>query len=65
MICEELGADKNLIHYSDLPPRMTLVKHCTISKQKELLGIETKVQLEEGVKRVCAMLRQRESGKRR
>lgn len=65
MICEELGADKSLIHYSDLPPRMTLVKHCTLSKQKELLGIETKVQLEEGVKRVCAMLRQRESGKRR
>lgn len=64
MICRELNADESLIHYSDLPSRMTLVKRPTLSKQKELLGIETKVPLEEGVKRVCETLRQRESNKR-
>lgn len=60
MICEELGADKSLIHYSELPSRMTLVKRPTLSKQKDLLGIETRVQLEEGVKRVCEMIRKRD-----
>lgn len=59
MICEELGADKELIHYSELPSRMTLVKRPTLSKQRELLGIDTRVQLEEGVKRVCDMIRKR------
>ena len=42
---------------------MTLIKRPTLQKQKELLGIETKVQLEEGVKRVCAMIRNREKGR--
>ncbi len=61
MVCEELGADKNLIHYIDLPQRMTLVKRPTLNKQKELLKVETEVQLKEGVKLVCDMLRKRES----
>ncbi len=59
MICEELGADKNLIRYMDLPSRMTLVKRPTLKKQKELLNIETRVELEEGVRRVCGMIRKR------
>ncbi|MCI8494299.1 MAG: NAD(P)-dependent oxidoreductase [Lachnospiraceae bacterium] len=63
LICKELDADPNLIHYSNLPSRMTLIKRPTLQKQKELLGIETKVQLEEGVKRVCAMIRNREKGR--
>ena len=63
LMCKELDADPNLIHYSNLPSRMTLIKRPTLQKQKELLGIETKVQLEEGVKRVCAMIRNREKGR--
>lgn len=60
MVCEELGADKRLIHVVDLPERMTLKKQPTLKKQKELLGIETKVQLREGVKLVCEMIRKRD-----
>lgn len=60
MICEELQADRSLIHYTELPERMTLVKRPTLEKQKNILGIETKVQLKEGVKRVCEMIRKRE-----
>lgn len=60
LICNELGVDKNLIHYSELPNRMTLVKRPTLNKQKDLLGIETNVQLKDGVKRVCEMMRRRE-----
>ena len=60
MICEELQADRSLIHYTELPDRMTLVKRPTLEKQKNILGIETKVQLKEGVKRVCEMIRKRE-----
>ncbi len=63
MICTELNADKNLIHFSELPSRMTLVKRPTLGKQKNLLGIETKVQLEEGIKRVCKMICKREGNK--
>lgn len=59
MICKELSADEKLIHDVDLPDRMTLVKSPTLLKQRELLKIEPKVQLEEGVKRVCAMVRER------
>lgn len=60
MICKELGADRSLIHYVDLPSRMTLVKRPTLNKQKILLNMETEIQLEEGVKRVCEMIRKRE-----
>ena len=60
MICNELEADKSLIHYVDLPSRMTLVKHPTLNKQKMLLNMKIEVQLEEGVKRVCEMIRKRE-----
>lgn len=60
MICDELKADRSLIHYVDLPSRMTLVKRPTLHKQKTLLNIEIGVPLEEGVKRVCEMIRKRE-----
>lgn len=61
MICKEYGADPSLIHHIELPERMTLVKRPTLDRQKELLGIETKVQLEEGVKRVCQKMQERMS----
>lgn len=59
MVCKELGADENLIHYTELPSRMTLVKRPALTRQKELLKVETTVQLEEGVKRVCNKIRER------
>ena len=59
MICKELGADEKLIRYVDLPSRMTLVKSPTLDKQREILKFEPEVPLEEGVKRVCAMIRKR------
>lgn len=64
LICEELNADADLIHYVDLPSRMTLVKRPTLKKQKELLGIETRITIEEGVKRVCEMIVRREKIKK-
>jgi nucleoside-diphosphate-sugar epimerase len=49
----ELGASPDLITYIDLPERMTLQKHPNLARQKELLGYEPRVSLEEGVKLVC------------
>ena len=60
MVCKAVGADESLIHYVDLPERMTLVKRPALLRQKELLGVEPKIQLEEGVRRVCGMMRKRE-----
>ena len=59
MICKEFEADERLIRYSSLPERMTLKKNPTLIKQKELLNIETRVQLFEGVKLVCDKIRER------
>jgi nucleoside-diphosphate-sugar epimerase len=55
MICHELGADPELIRTVSLPSQMTLVKHPTLERQRKLLGIEPRVSLEEGVRRVCAV----------
>ena len=60
MVCKAVGADESLIHYVDLPERMTLVKRPALLRQKELWGVEPKSQLEEGVRRVCGMMRKRE-----
>ena len=49
----QLNASPDLITYIDLPERMTLQKRPNLSRQKELLGYEPKVGLEEGVKLVC------------
>ena len=59
MIRAELGASKDLINYSDLPPGMTLVKNPVLKKQRELLGIEPEVSLQEGVRRVCSVITER------
>lgn len=55
MICRELGADPALIRSVSLPAQMTLVKHPTLERQRNLLGFEPQVSLEEGVHRVCAV----------
>jgi nucleoside-diphosphate-sugar epimerase len=55
LICRELGADRELIRTVALPSKMTLVKHPTLERQRNLLGFEPRVSLEEGVRRVCAV----------
>ncbi|MFC1544727.1 NAD-dependent epimerase/dehydratase family protein [Gemmatimonadota bacterium] len=59
MIRSELGASKDLIHHSELPSGMTLVKIPVLNRQRELLGIEPAVSLRDGVRRVCNVIRNR------
>lgn len=59
MIRRELGASRDLIHTRDLPPRMTLAKRPTLERQRLLLGVEPRVSLAEGVRRVCKQVRSR------
>jgi nucleoside-diphosphate-sugar epimerase len=39
LICEELGAESNLIKVVDLPERMTLSKRPALQRQSDLLGV--------------------------
>ena len=49
----ELGAAQELITYRDQPPGMTPAKRPSLGRQRDLLGVEPQVPLEEGVRRVC------------
>lgn len=55
----ELDAREELIHFRDIPSRMTLVKRPLLERQKELLGVEPRVSLEEGIRRVCKRVPER------
>ncbi len=59
MIRAELGADKALITYVEQPSRMTLVKQPLLARQRDILGVEPKVSLENGVRLVCHRIRER------
>lgn len=59
MIRVRLGAPKNLIIQNELPPRMTSVKRPVLTRQTDVLGIECKVSLEEGVDRLISRVRER------
>lgn len=59
MIRSELDADPALVRLVDLPAGMTLSKRPALDRQRELLGVEPEVSLEEGVRRVCATVRRR------
>lgn len=59
MIRAELGAAPEALQTLDLPPRMTLVKRPSLRRQREILGVEPEVSLEEGVERVCREIRRR------
>jgi nucleoside-diphosphate-sugar epimerase len=59
MIRKKLGASKDLIKYMDIPRQMTLIKNPTLERQKNILGVEPKVSLEEGVARVCKRVPER------
>ncbi|MEM7359277.1 MAG: NAD(P)-dependent oxidoreductase [Pseudomonadota bacterium] len=58
LIRAELGASESLINYVDIPGRMTLEKNPNLTRQKEMLGVEPKVKLEEGVKLICDRMRE-------
>jgi nucleoside-diphosphate-sugar epimerase len=53
MIRARLGASPDLVTVLDLPERMTLEKRPALDRQREILGIEPMVSLEDGVERVC------------
>ncbi len=55
LIRSELDADPNLIHTAPVPPQITPVKRPMLERQRTLLGFEPVVDLEEGVRRVCAV----------
>jgi nucleoside-diphosphate-sugar epimerase len=57
MIRCELGASETLVRTTELPERMTLHKRPTLERMRTLLGIEPKIGLDEGVKRVCGRVR--------
>jgi nucleoside-diphosphate-sugar epimerase len=59
MIRAELGADKALLRLVEQPGRMTPVKRPLLDRQRELLGVEPRVGLEEGVGLVCRRIRER------
>jgi nucleoside-diphosphate-sugar epimerase len=59
MIRKELGAPTELIEYTDLPSRMTLVKRPTLERQRNILGVVPEVSLREGVHRVCQQVSER------
>ncbi len=54
MIRAELSASPELVVATDLPSKMTLVKRPTLERQRQLLGIEPRIGIAEGVRRVCA-----------
>lgn len=57
MIRKELGADESLVTVKELPPRMTLRKRPNLERQRRLLGYTPRIQLEEGVRRVCERIK--------
>lgn len=59
MIRRELKAPKELVNYIDLPERMTLVKRPLLERQKNLLAVEPKVSLKDGVRMVCRSIQER------
>ena len=59
MIRQELGANPELLTYEKLPDRMTLLKNPRLERQRNLLGIEPKVSLAEGIKMVCQSIKRR------
>ena len=55
MIRAELNASPQLVVTTELPPKMTLIKRPTLDRQRMLLGIEPRVGIAEGVRRVCSV----------
>jgi nucleoside-diphosphate-sugar epimerase len=62
LIRSELGASTELVVERELPSRMTLHKRPSLERQRELLGVDPVVSLEEGVRRVCTTIVERLAG---
>jgi nucleoside-diphosphate-sugar epimerase len=59
-MCNKLGVDfKKLVELVDLPSKMTLEKYPSLHLQKDLLGFEPKISIEEGIDRVLAKVKNR------
>ncbi len=59
LIRRELGASPSLLRVVDQPARMTPVKRPSLARQRDLLGVEPAVSLEDGVRLVCGRVRER------
>ena len=59
MIRLKLDAPKELIRPTNLPEQMTLRKYPLLERQRQVLGIEPAISLEEGVGRVCRRISER------
>jgi nucleoside-diphosphate-sugar epimerase len=55
MIRLELNAPPELVVTTELPPKMTLIKRPILDRQRTLLGVEPRVGIVEGVRRVCSV----------
>jgi nucleoside-diphosphate-sugar epimerase len=55
LIRAELNAPRELVVTTELPPQMTLIKRPTLDRQRVLLGIQPRVGILEGVRRVCSV----------
>ena len=55
----ELGASLSLVREVPVPPRMTAVKRPVLKRMGDLLGVEPRVALDEGIRRVCRRVRER------
>ena len=59
MIRAYYGASKELIKIIKIPEKMTLSKRPTLERQRKILNVIPKVELEEGVARVCSRVKER------
>lgn len=59
LVRSSLGASPELVDVVELPERMTLRKRPSLDRQRDLLGVEPLVSLEDGVARVCREIWQR------
>ena len=59
MIRAYYGASKELVKVIKIPEKMTLSKRPTLERQRKILNVTPKVELEEGVARVCSRVKER------
>lgn len=57
MIADALEAPRDLIRERELPSQMTLIKRPVLTRMRTLLNVEPRVELAEGVTRVCDRIR--------
>lgn len=59
MIRDYYGVSKGLVKVIKIPERMTLSKRPTLERQRKILNVTPKVELEEGVIKVCSRVKER------